>query len=901
MKKRAVRIVSFILSLLLLFCLFSVFGSLCVGAESDNQRFIFSSLLSADGKRYTADDENALSLELSAASQSFEAQDVATMGSNNSTNVLYIALVNLSNATAIRISYGYIANTPAHNTIEQAIAPATAHKQSFVLHAPHISDALQSISISFVCEGELSGTVELHSFFDVSVYEAPAENEATVEVCRYIKDKQVIEITGELSFTATVLYAGETLALFALEPDEDGRYLPNKTPVARIGVSFAFSFTVEATSAEEIYARYVIAAVTEKGERIPLCTPIYPDIAETPAPSDIGFKGFHTDSLFSVIDSGAELEIVDVYLDRLQSEQNSGILYAGAHSYYYFNEAYVNELDRRVQNLSGVGCAVYLRFLISADANGYPFVSYTEDSSGILNKGILVNSEQALLAVHAFTDFLTLRYANGSKGNISGIILGRRADQAATYGYIGSMGLDAYVERYATSLNLIAGAGRNNIPNLHIAIPVSDAMWSDTVVPENLTGSYFSELFLVSLLEALNTCVINPPTFSVMLESDSVPDLLLKSKNTYGTDRISSFLATIEEYGSFYPFLDTKILYAWTPQELLSDEQLCAAYALQYIGLRLNDRVRSFIVDFSLAEASGDHTDAKTLQYLTTYIDTYKSAAATESVLNTLGIDSFSEIYLTYNESALYNRQLIRVELDKTGYQSGAVPKGSYKMWDFATVTEVQNWYAGHACDDLSVLARALNARFFAQLPSEEYAEIAYHFDQLKDISFAPLMRLTVGLDGTENVLYEVQVRLIGENVTVISSDVITSGNTQELYLDLSSYAPQLTKLRGIRICVRPLAQDASEYNFRLHDITLESSVLSDEELAARMASDSNDLNNDAGEDKKDYTTPIVVTVLIVLVSIAITAFLIIWHNIRHNQNTAKAVHSDENHEDKNS
>jgi hypothetical protein len=68
-----------------------------------------------------------------------------------------------------------------------------------------------------------------------------------------------------------------------------------------------------------------------------LCTPIYPDIAVTPAPSDIGFKGFHTDSLFSVIDSGAELEIVDVYLDRLQSVQNDGILYAGAHSYYYFN------------------------------------------------------------------------------------------------------------------------------------------------------------------------------------------------------------------------------------------------------------------------------------------------------------------------------------------------------------------------------------------------------------------------------------------------------------------------------------------------------------------------------------------------------------------------------------
>lgn len=898
MKQRITRVFSFMLSVLLLCSLFSVFGALRVGAESDERRFIFSSLVSG-GERYTVDNESALVLELSAANQTFEAENVATMG-NNSTNVLYIALINHSNATGLRISYRYGANMPAQHTVEQSITPDAAQKQSFVLHAPHISDTLTAISISFVCEGELSGTVELHSFFDVSVYESSTENEATVENCRYVKDQQIIEISGELSYAATVRYAGETLALFALSPDED-LYLSNKTPVARMGVSFTFSFSVDVTSAEEIYSRYVIAAVTQKGERIPLCTPIYPDIAAAPTSSEVGFKGFHTDSLFSVIDSGAEVEIVDVYLDRLQSEQNGGILYAGAHSYYYFDESYVNELDRRVQNLSGVGCNVYLRFLISPDANGYPFVAYTEESSGILNKGILINDEQALLAIHAFTDFLTLRYADGLKGRITGIVIGRRADQASAYGYVGSMDLHSYVERYATALNLISGAGRNNIPGLHIVLPVSDTMWSDTVVPENLTGMYFSELFLVSLLEALNTCVVNPPTFSVMLESDSIPDLLEKTENTYGIDRLSSLLATIEQYGNFYQFLNKEILYAWTPQESLSDEQLCAAYALQYIGLYLNDRVQSFIVDFSLAEKAGDRSDAGALQYLATYINTYKTASATESVLHTLGINSFSEIYLSYYESALYNKQLIRAELDKAGYQSGAVPMGSYEMWNFATVTEVQNWYAGHACNDLSVLGHALNARFSSQILSEEYAEIAYHFDQPKELSFAPLMRFKVGLDGAVNVPYEVQIRLIGDKVTVISSAVITSGDTQDLYLDLSSYSLQLVNLRGIRICVRPLDQGTSEYSFKLHAVAFESAALNDEELAMRMSADSNASGNNAGEEKKDYTTPIVITGLIVLVSIAITVFLIIRYNTRHNRRMIKALHSDENHEEKNS
>ncbi|MBO5326740.1 MAG: hypothetical protein J6A84_01295, partial [Clostridia bacterium] len=510
MKQNGIRVLSAILCLLLLCPLFFVFGGLPASAESDEKRFIFSSLRSNGGHIYTAYRDAPIRLELSPSEKSFTAQAPATMGSNGSTNVLYVALVNQSNATTVRIDYTYGADLPTSDQVQEALIPHSEQKRSFVLPASHISDTLGQLTISFDCDGELSGTIELYAFFDVSVYDAPSQNEASVEACRYDKDKRTIEITGELSYAASVRYAGETLALFALAPDEE-LYLSNKTPVARMGVSFAFSFSVAIESAEEIYSRYVIAAVTQKGERVPLCTPIYPDIVANESSKDIGFKGFHTSSLFSVIDSGAEVEIVDVYLDRLQSEQSDGILYAGAHSYYYFDESYVSDLDRLVRNFSGAGCDVYLRFLISPDASEYPFVAYTEESGGILNKGIKINSEQALLAVHAFTDFLTTRYAGGPQGNITGIIIGRRADQAATYGYVGPMGLDAYVEQYATSLNLIAGAGRNNIPELQIIVPVSDAMWSDTVVPENLNGSYFSELFLISLLEALNACVITPP------------------------------------------------------------------------------------------------------------------------------------------------------------------------------------------------------------------------------------------------------------------------------------------------------------------------------------------------------------------------------------------------------
>lgn len=899
--KKHVRVLAFVLCFSCLLSIAAVLGQLPIHAADNSKRFIFSKLAAEDSTIYAADNNRYPVLRLSEGNTVFTAIGLAPMGTEGSTNALYISfdLGNNANVNGVLLRYTYTQKNSAVTATERRTWATDDFSGSFVLHTPNISSGLTALSIQFLCDGIPTGNVTMRSFFDVSVYSddgnlSETTASATVKKCAYNQETNTVDITVQLSHEASVYYAGQSLELFALAPKEDP-YLSNKTYVARAGVSLNdIHFSVAVNGAEELFARYVIASVNKEGMREPLCDPIYPDISSGLTMKSHGFKGFHTDSLFSVIDSGADVEIVDVYLDKLESEQ--GILYAGSRSYYHFDATYVAELDRRVQNLTGAGCGVYLRFLISPDAND---CSFAEGATGtIVHKGIVIDSERALQDIHAYTDFLTSRYTSIAGGKIVGIILGRQADRASTYGYVGARGLSEYAELYATALNLIAGTGRLHISDLQLVVPISDRIWPETISQENLNGDYFSELFIVSLLEALKSQTLTPPEFSVMLESSSLPSALTlrqssKTADTYGTDGISGFIALIGEYSDYYSFLDSNILYSWMPDPSLNSETLSAAYALQYIALTINGRVRSFFTDLSLMNINEQEKSTGALAHLVTYIDTDQSEAVTAPVLKTLNIDSFTRIFPSFTSDMIKKAKILRLSLKEDGYEGNKTAVGSYDLWDFSGATGLLDWYAGNACEDLSVLNRALTARFSAT-NSEEYADIAYHFSEAKNLSKATLLRFSIGLEGVANAPYEVQIRLLGKDVTVISSAIMSHGEMLEFYLDLSAYATELTDISSFRILVRPLGENTDSFNLRVYRVTLESPELSYEELAALLSADAKqNASQDTDEEGKNYTTPILVTILIMIASVALAAIVIVRY-CRRDKTSAENSHRTE-------
>jgi len=868
MKKNVTRAAALALALLLLLSSLTVLALPASAAEppSDAVRFVFSSL-SSGGNGYVPQ-QDAITLPL-AEQSSFTANGLAMLTATNATNALYIALTNSSSATRIRVRYEYTDPSPQTVTVEHLLTPFANERQSVVLSTPHIGEAT-AMTVAFLGEGALSGSVVLHSFYNLENVTSPTEQEAQIQVCRYNAETNTVEVSGTVSYATTVTHKGGMLALFALDPSDDDRYL-SRTPVARTGLSFTFSFSVAVESVEDLFSRYVVAAIAKTGERVALCTPYYPSIPVNYATRPSGFKGLNAADAGAVIESGADFEIVDVYLDRLESRQSTDIFYIGDAAAYYFDESYIAELDHRIRNLSGAGIDVYLRFLISPDAE----LSYTVFGSpeATENKAIVLtgenSDEEALLTVYAITDFLTLRYSTAEHGTVTGIVLGREVNRSLSANYAGPMGLSAYVENYAAVLSLIAGTARRNIPSLHVVVPIADRNWPEAITASDLDGDFCAELFLDALLATLQDRCFAPPIFTVLVESAATPARLGGSDgDRFGLDGLGDLLASVRSAAVRYLFFSDRILYSWTPDAALNADQMRAAYVLHYLALYQSPNVIGFSVRCTPMALEA-------LRYLIEGIDTDANAQVIAPTLATLGISSMRELFPDLDLAALCERKVYHLPLSASGYGEEIEPKGSYTLFDFSVATDALGWYAGNRCAALSLLTgnsgKALTARLSASARS--YADVAFSFAQPTDLSFATLWRFRAGLAGAGSTAYEVRITLIGANGAVYASKVVRAGESGDFCLNLNDYADSLSALRAVRICARPL-EGEQEITLSVHSLTLESLTLSDEELAERIAAGLNGEQDKDDSDKRDYTTPIILTLIIVFASIAIAIIL---------------------------
>lgn len=887
MHRRSIRIVALVLCALFL-C--PMLLCLAAGAEPENagRRFMFEAL---KGEETALNENGSVSLFELSHTQTLTTMGARPVGSGVSSNALYISLHNKTAAT-LYLTVSYSTNRDAApQTVEFVFAPST-QKSAQWKYAPYIAsmkgDSEMQLELRF--EGELSeeDSVTLYSFYDISMYDQNEEivsdtdwanwvDSANIEHCYYepgaTAEEGVIRISGTIqSFFEED--ESSSLALFAFGPDDqDTSGVITKTPVARMAINKFFSFTVAAPGAEEIHSRYAVALITKEGKRNLLCRPTYPDVAAADVPENQGFKGFHTDSMHTVLDSGADLEIVDVYLDRLllrSSDSSDSILYAGQHSYYFFNKNEIQALDQRVRNLSGNGCEVYLRFLVSGTATGLSYVNQADTQEGIVNMGVDIKSEAALLEIHAITDFLTDRYCGNGGGKISGIILGRSADQSLTYANVGMQSLAAYSKKFATYLNLVAGAARNNISSLRIVVPISDRPHGDTVEINNLAGDYFADLFLESLLLAMEGMIRTPADFTVMLESHegnmpTEPDDM---------DNVLSFIDTVGKSAAQHTFLDGKVLYAWNPSAQYTSADLQAAYAFRYIALFFREDVRSFIVDLSLNREA--QAVSRELKYLLSVIDTPQGSALLKEITESYGYD-----FGAYDPTALIVKYTDKANITQNGYEQGRTPTGSYTLFDASRSDTRSEWLAGSSCDGVSVIDRTLVAKMRAD-GSDEYAGITYAFGGLKNYSVAPLMRFSLGIaanGANASTLYEVQIRLRGANRTLLATTVISAGETQMLYLDLSGYTKNLEQLGSICILVRPLDGSAVPYELKLNTVTLESTTLNSTELAEQIAIHINEGEGEqASSEDRDYTTPILITVFVVFFSLLLIAAVTLRH-----------------------
>ena len=151
-------------------------------------------------------------------------------------------------------------------------------------------------------------------------------------------------------------------------------------------------------------------------------------------------------------------------------------------------------------------------------------------------------------------------------------------------------------------------------------------------------------------------------------------------------------------------------------------------------------------------------------------------------------------------------------------------------------------------------------------------------------------MCVELAVEGAPGARYEVQLRLVGDAGTAIASAIATEGQSGRFYLDLSESADTLRTLRSIRITARPLDGNTEDFMLSVSTFDLESPELPAAELSERFGAI---LQSAAGEENKtgeerNYTVPIVVTVIVFLVCAAIVIFLFIRRKSRRALRTGK-------------
>lgn len=870
------KYIAFVMALVLAL---SAFALLPVGAQSTDRYFVFDYLEDENGGKYIPEGAR-LTLPVTSTAMFGSTENSMIFAQSNA---FYISLQNDSNANRIRISYTYDLQGELITHVAEAAISTFQGIQKLTLPAAHAGETVQ-LSVSFLSNEAISGSVTLHALFDVSSYAKEAEDEVVLSRCHYNAEGNELQIQGSLSYAATVRYEGETLALFALSEGED-LHLSGKTPIARTDISFHFSFSITLSRKDELFKRYVVAAITATGERVPLCTPSYPSLPDVTPSALQGFKGYHSEDFSRVMDNIPDMGIVDVYLDRLFSLQSTGILYAGEYDYYYFDQTYVTELEHRIKNLYGIGTSVYLRLLVGNSRNNLSFAD--EAPAGVSNRLAVLRNETAQRDLYAAVDFLTARV----QGMADGLIMGRSADLVSQYSYCNATSLAQYSAFYAATLNLVAGAARCNIPDLRVLVPISDNVWEESASSLEGNGSFFRELFVPSLLSALEAQILEPQDFGLMLESNALTDRLGGVDVTHtGIDRLPAFLGDLERTAQVHTYLDPSIVFSWQPLPALTNATLHADYLLKYVTLSQNSRVHAFLLDFSVTEMQGGDTVSESIDYLAGYVNTDRCAEAAQLALSTLGVQSLEQLYA--DAAKMAQKRVYRTDLTVQGYISNPTLKGSASLWSFSSADDTLGWYEGSTCLSFFVSSanqetHTLVARFRG---GNEYGEIAYHFDAPVDISFAPFFTMPISITGEAGTRYEVQLRFISDTAVTYASAVVNAGQSSSLYLDLSDAAFALDDLRAIRLMARPLDGESGPFELQFGGMTVQSDSLADRELSERVSAIwQNQIHQDKDEPTRDYTVPLVVSAAVVLLSVGICVLLAMSNKRKKKRNIKRS------------
>lgn len=409
--------------------------------------------------------ELTLSEQSSSLSAVFARPRVKSKNGEISSSGTYIAKLVLSGAENGTVTFSVKKNIDSeyYDAATLTISPGT-NSYPFIFDAARGCDSYKVTLSGVALQNEDKVTVHSIgiSYFSEAVFpdEQSDSLPGAITSCSLSQSSGEIRLNGTVNPDTVVSHINSRLGVFAADMWSDETFeIPSSVDMTTV---FSITAKTDVLSGNPSLYRYFIAIV-EDGEITPVTSAVYPSVAVSNAASGTSVLGLQSDDASSFFEANVSHTVVDVYLDRLLDNKNGSRIYSYGSSFFYLNNAYINELDSKVNFLIGCGANVCLRLLFSSppksagEKDGSVFYSFDSSDREL--------SQKYMAAV----DFLTSRYHESS-----GIIVGCRIN-SLVYNDSGiNGGLIRYAENYANILRLTAVVIKQNISDASLIVPIGD-------------------------------------------------------------------------------------------------------------------------------------------------------------------------------------------------------------------------------------------------------------------------------------------------------------------------------------------------------------------------------------------------------------------------------------------
>ncbi len=756
------------------------------------------------------------------------------------------------------------------------------------------------------------------------------EYAGSVYQCSLDSDSGMLTVSGTVDHKVATRYKDATLSLYRIQPWENTTGgIRDGALIVKIVMSMRFEFRVSCESIADRLSMYAVAL--EQGDEILLVAPPrYIDCNGTSAVSG-RFKGVNTKDHVSAVNADASSAFVDVELDKLKSNTRNGYFYTIDGEMFYFDRAYIDNLDKAVRSYGATGANVYLRLLIPSDGE---LPIFTEGKSGTAPyNSIWVNNESALISLYAHIHFICSRYSGEADGSIEGFIIGRGLNEPARYNFSTDVG-DGYYRMISSVVSIIGAAASDalNGKPLALILPVTDKMNADgepnfqsfvlkvgdylskrttlrvVIMAEtthNPYGLYDDYFYVEDTGEVDGDFTTVSPDITLAPESTLTPESTLAPESTltpettpvpteteerplpvptpadapyFCADNISIFMDALDRITAKSDAVCKEYFWCWYPDENTMDTALGVGYSYSYMSLAAAG-ASVFAVSFEDVGGYG----ISSISHLFKYIDTKASAKETSYTLAVFGAGSWSDIIFGAKESTGVYRNVLELPVSKGATNS----KGSVNIWDFTAQSSNEGWYGGFNCSSLKNVTGGAGKYLKASLLSAgagEYADIGYVGANSSLALYSDSVSFDIECPGDQNEIFEILIKLYGGQTSVEAKATVRGGERALLTIDTSGVSTD-TKVDSIRLCAKRVTGEG-DYELHLYKVSINSMEYTSNELSAVLDDARNDLRDNSGDTIA--TSRAMTAIVVVSVASISTIALVMASDKKRKNNTSE-------------